>query len=360
MRRSRIGHVQPKSVFRGVQASAATRKTSATRPSWLSAWAIGLAPSSPRQPRRRIAPSGTSAPTTTPGLSHGNGRARRTLEELAQVHAGVEAGHLLGVAVEGQRRPATELADPSLGRLAPAWMVDRRIHVRVEAVLVRCREVPRGRRLRLHETDAHDRLDALEPVLPGHYEAERRAVLVGERLPVEPDREERERMHRLVDAEPFDVGPVEDATLLPGHLLRVEERGEGDVLGARRRLDPTEEIAEGEAEPGDDHRPGLDAAHAVDALLEREPAEQLVQVDDLWFLHLAVDAHSPGPGPQRARQLGRVALVGAELVEVVVGGHVAVRRARLVGAVRPLPRDGKLGRTIRRARRFPAGASAAH
>jgi len=60
---------------------------------------------------------------------------RAALEGLAQVHAGVEAGHLLGVAVERQRRAASDLADPSLRRLAPARMVDRRVHVRVEAVL---------------------------------------------------------------------------------------------------------------------------------------------------------------------------------------------------------------------------------
>src|SRR5438309_6114858 len=285
---------------------------------------------------------------------------RAALDGLAQVHAGVEAGHLLGVAVERQRRAASDLADPSLRRLAPARMVDRRVHVRVEAVLAGRPEVPRGRRLGLDEADAHDRLDALEPVLPRDDEAERRAVLVRQRLPVESDGEDRERVHRLVDAKAFDVGPAEDATLLPGHLLRVEERREGDVPGTRRRLDPAEEIAEREAEPRNDHRPGLDAAHAVDALLEREPAEQLVHVDDLRFLYLTVDAHRPGAGPQRAGQLRRVALVGAELVEVVVGGDVAVRRARLVGAVRPVPRDGKLGRVTLRARRLLAGAPAAH
>src|SRR5438132_1131858 len=163
---------------------------------------------------------------------------RAALEGLAQVHAGVEAGHLLGVAVERQRRAASDLADPSLRRLAPARMVDRRVHVRGEAVLAGRREVPRGRRLGLDEADAHDRLDALEPVLPRDDEAERRAVLV--------------------------------------------------------------------------------------------------------------------------RQRRRVALVGAELVEVVVGGDVAVRRARLGGAVRPVPRDGKLGRVTLRARRLLAGAPAAH
>src|SRR5438445_10986479 len=91
---------------------------------------------------------------------------RAALEGLAQVHAGVEAGHLLGVAVEGQRRAAAELTDPSLRRLAPARMVDRRVHVRVEAVLAGRPAVPRGRRPGLDVADARDRLDALEPGLP--------------------------------------------------------------------------------------------------------------------------------------------------------------------------------------------------
>src|SRR2546427_10988332 len=99
---------------------------------------------------------------------------RAALEGLAQVHAGVEAGHLLGVAVERQRRAASDLADPSLRRLAPARMVDRRGHVRGEALLAGRREVPRGRGPGLDEVYAHDRLDALGPVLP-------RGVAVGRR-----------------------------------------------------------------------------------------------------------------------------------------------------------------------------------
>src|SRR5256885_13259080 len=61
----------------------------------------------------------------------------------------------------------------------------------------------------LFRSDLHDRLDALEAVLPGHDEAQRRAVLVGQDPAVEPDHHEGERVHRLVDPQSLDVRPVE-------------------------------------------------------------------------------------------------------------------------------------------------------
>src|SRR5690606_26441758 len=93
---------------------------------------------------------------------------------LAQVHARVQRGDLFGIAVEWQRLQAVAeqcesvAGDAAFGLLAPARMVDRRIDVRIEAVFVRRRRVPRRRRLAFDEFDAHDRLDALEPVLPRH------------------------------------------------------------------------------------------------------------------------------------------------------------------------------------------------
>src|SRR5256885_1251034 len=58
---------------------------------------------------------------------------KRALVVLLQIHAGVERGDLVGVAVEWEGRPPTELADPALGVLSPARMTDRGIDVRVEA-----------------------------------------------------------------------------------------------------------------------------------------------------------------------------------------------------------------------------------
>src|SRR4051812_24980085 len=62
--------------------------------------------------------------------------------ELLQVHARIQLADLRLVAVEQQRRTLLReqpvFADAAFGRLAPARMVDVRIHVRIEAVLVAC------------------------------------------------------------------------------------------------------------------------------------------------------------------------------------------------------------------------------
>src|ERR1700691_3232959 len=100
------------------------------------------------------------------------------------------------------------LADPSFGRLAPAWMIDCGIHVRIKAVLVGPRYIPRSRRLFLRQTNIHDRFDPFEAVLPRNHEADGRAVLVWKPLTVESYRQDSQRMHRFVDAQAFDVGPL--------------------------------------------------------------------------------------------------------------------------------------------------------
>src|ERR1044071_5456846 len=68
--------------------------------------------------------------------------ARRASEVLRQIHPGVKACHLAGVAVERQRLAASELADAALLGLAPARVIDRGIDVGIEAVLARRIAVP--------------------------------------------------------------------------------------------------------------------------------------------------------------------------------------------------------------------------
>src|SRR6185312_7527401 len=127
---------------------------------------------------------------------------------LIEVHPGVEARDLIGVAVEHQRRAAPVLTDALLGRLRPPRVIVMRIDVRVEAVLARRALVPRRRRLLVGERDLDDRLDALEAVLPRHDKLHRRAVLRRQLLSVETGSEDRERMHGLVDAQALDVRPL--------------------------------------------------------------------------------------------------------------------------------------------------------
>src|SRR3546814_5737694 len=64
-------------------------------------------------------------------------------------------------------------------------MVDVRVDVAEEAVFRRLQVVPGGFGHLLDELDFHDRLDALEAVLPRHHQAQRRAVLLRQRLAVQ-------------------------------------------------------------------------------------------------------------------------------------------------------------------------------
>src|ERR1700738_1465613 len=64
---------------------------------------------------------------------------------LAQIHARVEAGDLIGVAVEHQGFMSfEEFGEAALASLAPAGMIDFGIHVGKEAVLLRGIEIPCG------------------------------------------------------------------------------------------------------------------------------------------------------------------------------------------------------------------------
>ena len=100
-------------------------------------------------------------------------------------------------------------------------------------------------------------------------------------------------------------------------------------VGLKRR----HEVPEREADPGNHHRPGFHAAQAVDTLLERVGAEQVLQREPARLLAFAIDEDRPGPGPQPVRMLGGIGLVRAELVEVVVAGHLGQRIALLAGRV---------------------------
>src|SRR5262245_39539661 len=121
-------------------------------------------------------------------------------------------------------------------------------------------------------------------------------------------------MRGFVETETFHVGPRQDAAALPGQVGPVKDAGESHVLRLRRRLQALAEVAQGEADPGDHHGPGLHAAYAVDPLLEREPLQEVVDPDGLRLLDLAFEADVPGPGGEGARVGARVPLVRAELV----------------------------------------------
>src|SRR2546427_12347182 len=87
----------------------------------------------------------------------------------------------------------------------------------------------------------------------------------------------------------FDVRPLQNWISLARHLLRIQQRGEFDEPGVAGGLQALDQVREREAQPGDHHRPRLDAAHAIDALLGREPLQQRIDVDNLWTSDLAFD-----------------------------------------------------------------------
>ncbi len=88
----------------------------------------------------------------------------------------------------------------------------------------------------IDERDFHDRLDALESVLPRHNQADRRTVLVGQFVAIKSDGKNRERVHGFVQPQAFDVGPIEYAISLTGHLTEIKFGGEFHVLGFALRL----------------------------------------------------------------------------------------------------------------------------
>src|SRR2546421_527874 len=92
----------------------------------------------PWSTRPQVRKSGTPLDRGPGGGGEGSGGMLSSSKVLAQIHPSVEAGHLLRVAVEGQRWAAGEVANPSFGGLAPARMIDSRIHVGVEAILSWC------------------------------------------------------------------------------------------------------------------------------------------------------------------------------------------------------------------------------
>src|SRR5215218_10084006 len=133
----------------GVTASVQRRRTSTAFPVRYVMSFTGSASSEPVAPAITISASGRSPPIQTAGFNSfcstgSTFRRSATLEEPPQVHPPVKAGHLVGVAVERQRVAPAEpaVADAALASLAPAGVVDLRVHVGEEAVFAGRGHVP--------------------------------------------------------------------------------------------------------------------------------------------------------------------------------------------------------------------------
>ena len=153
-------------------------------------------------------------------------------------------------------------------------------------------------------------------------------------------------MHGLVKTQALDIGPVENLKEagLARHFLRSHEAGKGDVFGRTERLHLRQQACEWKSDPRNDHRPCFDAAHPIDALFKRHPGNQVLNVEFLRLLDEAVDGELPGQRLVIAGIGGRVALVRAELVEIIVGRDGILRRqllVHLIGGSLGLQRFGK-------------------
>ncbi len=86
-------------------------------------------------------------------------------------------------------------------------MREGRVHIGIEAVFAALQRLPQAHRLFVGEGDALDALGRFEAVFPWQGDAERCAVLLGHRFPVNAGRDESELVGGLFDGEAFDIGP---------------------------------------------------------------------------------------------------------------------------------------------------------
>src|SRR5215218_3895905 len=180
MRRYRTSTFQPDTLRIGVIARVSTTKRSVQVPVSLVIVLMGFAPSRPSTAAHASHATGTRQAAKTAHFETTRLRRITASVVLPQIHPCVHRRDLVAIPVEFERRPLQELADPALLRLAPARVIDLRVHIRVEAVLPGLRLLPGRTRLALDETNADDGLDALESVLPGDDQANRCTVLVGQ------------------------------------------------------------------------------------------------------------------------------------------------------------------------------------
>src|SRR4029077_16337626 len=112
----------------------------------------------------------------------------------------------------------------------------------------------------------HERLDALEAILPWNHHADRRAVLIRQSFAVHSNRQECEWIHRFVNSQSLDIRQFDTSHRPFWHLLHVVVALERDVLCVPAGFDQLRERAERISDPWNDDRPGFDATVAIDAL----------------------------------------------------------------------------------------------
>ena len=172
-------------------------------------------------------------------------------------------------------------------------MVHIRIHIGIKAVFIRCGFVPSGGGLFVGETNFHNALGIFKTVFPRHVQTHGGTVLFGQHLAIQTKGEQRERVHGLVHAQAFHVGPTQHPRAHIGHGFRIGQGDELDELGAAQGLDPFDQFRQRITHPRHHHRPAFNTAHAVDALFHGADFEQVFQVDATRFFHHAFNLDTP-------------------------------------------------------------------
>ena len=107
-----------------------------------------------------------------------------------------------------------------------------------------------------------------------------------------------------------------------------------------------DDICEWNADPWDNHRPGFDTAHAIDAFLERMGFYKIFEMKCTGLLGMALDFDRPGMRLEVLRILVRVVLLRTELIVIVISRDVFVRVYGLVGAQITFRDVGELGTSL--------------
>ena len=188
---------------------------------------------------------------------------------------------------------------------------------------------PEAFRTLVGKNEAHDRLDRLETVLPRYGQAQRRAVLPRQRLPVNTGDEEGKLVRGLGDRQSLNIRPGIPTRPLPRRNRRIVKSFHLQVFGAGQGFGEVDQGLHGKTAPRHRHGPRLDAAVPVKPFLQGHPFQQIVDIDGERLFDHALDSHLPGSNRQ---PLGGVrdALVRAEFVKVVVAG------GELFGGQRPI------------------------
>ena len=184
----------------------------------------------------------------------------------------------------------------------------------------------RPHRLRqlLGKADAHHGLGAFDAVLPRHADRQRRTVGLGQRRTVNAQCHKRQRMHRFVDAQPFNVRPRNIFHFtLTAQIFRIKYRGEFHEFRVARRFDAFGNFRKRITRIRNHQRPAFGTAHAVDALLQRSQAHEIINIKSARLVYLTFDGDRPRTSGQSDTVCNNVFF---EFTKTRGGDHVFQRR----------------------------------